>query len=64
MTGRELSDEERAKLKKDLTQGTALISEGMLLLSRVKDLLGQTSVETNEYQEALKVARMKKGELQ
>jgi len=63
MTGKAITDEEKAKLSGDLKKGKSLISEGMALLSRASAVSGHT-YETTQYQEALLVARKKLPELQ
>jgi hypothetical protein len=63
MTGKALSDDEKQKLTNDLQKARSLISSGMGLLSRVENVAGRTSVDTGDYLEAQKVARLKLGEL-
>jgi hypothetical protein len=63
LTGRELSDDEKTKLKGDLSQGKSLISAGMELLSRSERVSGRT-FDQGAYQEALLIARKKLPELQ
>lgn len=64
MTGnKELSDDDKAKLKTDLSKGKSLISAGFELMSRVERVSGR-KFDNAPYQEALKVARMKLPELQ
>jgi hypothetical protein len=63
LTGKELSDDDKAKLKQDLSKGKSLISSGFELMSRVERVSGR-KFDNSQYQEALLIARKKLPELQ
>ncbi|HXX93930.1 MAG TPA: hypothetical protein VEN81_09865, partial [Planctomycetota bacterium] len=63
LTGKELSDEEKARLKQDLSKGKSLISSGFEMMSRVERVSGR-KFDNSQYQEALLIARKKLPELQ
>jgi hypothetical protein len=62
MTSASLSDPEKARLKTDLEQATALLKDGMGMLDEANRKSGNT-YSLSSYIEAKKVARMKLGEL-
>jgi hypothetical protein len=63
LTGKELSDDDKLKLKQDLSKGKSLISSGFELMSRVERVSGR-KFDNSQYQEALLIARKKLPELQ
>lgn len=62
MTGRVLTDEEKAQLRADLTKGVGLITEGMNLFERSNQVSGNM-FDTSKYGQARKLANNKLGEL-
>jgi len=62
MTGRELSDDEKKKLREDLLKGVGLITDGMNLFDRSNQVSGNM-FDTSKYGQARKLANNKLGEL-